>query len=59
MDNQKELKVIEIKFDGFTRDGVEGCTRCQDPYDVPHFSCIYNGLSIGHSKSHCTANACW
>ena len=56
MDNQK---IIEIKFDNFTRQGVEDCKRCQDKYDVPHFNCMYKGKAIGHSDSHCTASACY
>lgn len=37
------------------------CVRCQsgDSSDVPHFNCMYQGKAIGHSKAHCTANACW
>lgn len=58
MDNQ--IKIIEIKFDnGLTRKGVEDCKRCQDKYDVAHFNCMYQGKTIGHSESHCTANACY
>lgn len=60
MDNQvTELKVVEIKFDNFTRKGVEGCARCLDKFDVSHFNCRYNGEKVGHSKGHCTASACF
>lgn len=35
------------------------CERCKvDPY-VPHYNCIYQGRAVGHSNSHCTANACY
>lgn len=57
MDNQ--IKIIEIKFDNFTRKGVEDCKRCLDKHDVPHFNCRYQGKAMGHSEAHCTANACY
>jgi len=37
---------------------VEGCTYPYPEY-VPHFNCLYNGNAIGHSKCHCTADACY
>jgi hypothetical protein len=54
-----ETKVIEIKFENFTRKGVEGCNRCLDKHDVGHFNCMYDGKAMGHSDSHCTASACY
>lgn len=38
-----------------------GCERCLrlDSTDVQHYNCMYNGQAIGHSKAHCTANACF
>jgi hypothetical protein len=38
---------------------AEGCERCQTDEYVPHYSCMYQGKAIGHSASHCTANACY
>lgn len=36
-----------------------GCSRCEnDPY-VPHYNCLYKGERVGHSKDHCTADACY
>lgn len=37
---------------------VEGCDRCPDIH-VPHFNCLYGGNAMGHSKAHCTADACY
>lgn len=37
---------------------VANCEQCPNPY-VPHFNCLYGGNEIGHSKAHCTANACY
>jgi hypothetical protein len=38
-------------------DGV--CERCKWDTAVPHNNCLYNGNAIGHSKAHCTADACY
>lgn len=58
-----ETKIIEIELNGFTRDGVEGCSQCLDPFAPAHFNCLYIGRSvIGHdcgSRGHCTADACY
>lgn len=43
------------------------CDRCMNAVaptpemggDVPHNNCMYDGMRIGHSSSHCTADACW
>jgi hypothetical protein len=37
----------------------EGCVRCTTDAYVPHYNCIYQGRAIGHSPSHCTADACY
>ena len=37
----------------------EGCERCTTDAYVPHYNCIYGGRAIGHSASHCTADACY
>ena len=37
---------------------MRDCTRCQTDTYVPHFNCIRSG-AIGHSKTHCTASACF
>lgn len=37
----------------------EGCERCTTDEYVPHFNCMYKGNAVGHSPSHCTANACY
>lgn len=38
---------------------VSDCARCQtDPY-VPHDNCLYGGRAMGHSRTHCTADACY
>ena len=34
------------------------CTECATT-PVPHDNCLYSGNAIGHSDTHCTANACW
>lgn len=38
---------------------VEGCKRCETDAYVPHFNCQYGGNAVGHSASHCTADACY
>lgn len=38
---------------------VVGCERCLTDAYVPHYTCLYAGKAIGHSESHCTANACY
>ena len=38
-------------------DGV--CERCKWDTAVPHNNCLYGGNAIGHSKAHCTADACY
>jgi hypothetical protein len=35
------------------------CTRCEWDKVVPHDSCLYGGRIAGHSRAHCTANACF
>lgn len=35
------------------------CKRCEWDTAVPHNSCIYGGNRVGHSKAHCTADACY
>ncbi len=39
---------------------LENCERCKNPGAGPgHFSCLYGGRKIGHSRSHCSAKACF
>jgi len=38
---------------------VPDCERCKTDGYIPHFNCMYDGKAIGHSESHCTANACY
>jgi hypothetical protein len=38
---------------------AEGCDRCKTDEYVPHYNCLYKGNAMGHSASHCTANACY
>jgi hypothetical protein len=38
---------------------VAGCERCTYDEYVPHFNCMYKGNAMGHSASHCTADACY
>lgn len=35
------------------------CERCEWDNSVPHDSCLYGGNAVGHTKAHCTANACF
>lgn len=36
------------------------CERCKWDNAVPHTNCLYYGTwHMGHSSSHCTANACY
>lgn len=35
------------------------CVECRTNVYVPHNSCLYGGNRTGHSKTHCTANACY
>jgi hypothetical protein len=36
------------------------CERCKFSGGGPaHWSCLYGGQKIGHSRSHCSANACF
>jgi hypothetical protein len=38
---------------------LENCERCKNLGFYPaHFSCLYGGRKIGHSRSHCSADAC-
>ena len=37
----------------------DGCERCTTDVYVPHYNCNYNGIAIGHSASHCTADGCY
>ena len=38
----------------------ENCERCKaGGFTPPHWSCLYGGRKIGHSRSHCSANACF
>lgn len=37
----------------------ENCPRCKWDTVVPHYNCMYQGKAIGHSKAHCTADACF
>ena len=34
------------------------CGECATT-PVPHNNCLYGGKAIGHSATHCTANACY
>ena len=38
---------------------ADGCVRCTTDAYVPHYNCIYGGNRMGHSPSHCTADACY
>jgi hypothetical protein len=39
---------------------LENCERCKNPGAGPsHGSCLYGGRKIGHSRSHCSAKACF
>jgi hypothetical protein len=39
---------------------LENCERCKNPAAGPgHFSCLYGGGRIGHSRQHCSADACF
>lgn len=38
---------------------ADGCERCTTDAYVPHYNCIYGGKRMGHSASHCTADACY
>lgn len=46
---------------GFIRRIYTSCDRCLllDSSDVSHDNCMYNGNMVGHSRNHCTANACF
>lgn len=35
------------------------CERCKWDNHIAHDSCLYGGNAIGHSRSHCTADACF
>ena len=39
------------------------CARCIEQGEniyVPHFNCLYQGrYAVGHSATHCTADACY
>lgn len=37
----------------------ENCKRCTTDAYVPHYNCMYEGKAMGHSRAHCTANACY
>lgn len=38
---------------------LEDCERCKNGNVYPaHFSCLYRGRKIGHSRNHCSADAC-
>jgi hypothetical protein len=39
---------------------LENCERCKSGgFTPPHWSCLYGGRKIGHSRSHCSADACF
>jgi hypothetical protein len=39
---------------------LENCERCKNPGAGPgHFSCLYRGRAVGHSRSHCSTKACF
>jgi hypothetical protein len=39
---------------------LENCERCKFSGGGPaHWSCLYGGRKIGHSRSHCSAKACF
>jgi hypothetical protein len=39
---------------------LENCERCKNPGAGPsHGSCLYRGRAVGHSRSHCSAKACF
>lgn len=39
---------------------LENCERCKNQGAGPgHFSCLYGGNKIGHSRAHCSAHACF
>lgn len=40
-------------------ESTEECERCKRGDSVPHNSCIYGGRKAGHSRAHCTADACY
>ena len=53
------VRVIETDYGRIVQRADENCARCDTDAYVPHFSCMYDGKAIGHSESHCTANACY
>jgi hypothetical protein len=48
-----------VSGDRIRQRAVAGCERCTTDVYVPHFTCMYAGKAMGHSESHCTANACY
>ena len=53
------LKALLDSEDPFTDNSEkEECERCKRDSYVPHDNCIYGG-GHGHSKTHCTASACF
>jgi hypothetical protein len=42
-----------------TQKADANCARCLTDAYVPHYNCLYAGKAMGHSESHCTANACY
>jgi len=38
---------------------VKGCETCSRSPFVLHDNCLYRGRSMGHSATHCTADACY
>lgn len=39
---------------------ADDCERCKVDEYVPHYNCLYHGRNVvGHSASHCTADACY
>jgi hypothetical protein len=60
--NTNKIKIIEIEFEYFTREGVEGCKSCLNEFETPHFNCVWANnprTAIGHNKTgHCHAGSC-
>jgi hypothetical protein len=57
--NARRIILDTVSGERIHQRAVWGCERCENDVYVPHFTCMYAGKAMGHSESHCTANACY
>lgn len=53
---------IPKRFNELTIDEMKAieadCSQCLLFSGVGHFNCMYGGFKVGHSREHCSADAC-